>query len=96
MATIRKTFGKEFKAKVAFEALKGDKTTAELSSEHGVHATQIAQWKKELREKLPSLFASKADPEGKQKEKLIDNLYKEIGELQVENNWLKKSCRFES
>jgi transposase-like protein len=46
MGGIRKQFGKEFKAKVTIEAIKGLKTTAELSSEFGVHAIQITQWKK--------------------------------------------------
>ena len=57
MGRILKQFGKEFKAKVAFEALKELKTTAELSSEFSVHLSQINQWKKELREQLPGIFA---------------------------------------
>jgi len=54
---MKKQFSKEFKAKVALEALKGLKTSAEISSEFSVHPTQIAKWKKELREGLPELFA---------------------------------------
>ncbi|MBK8537362.1 MAG: transposase [Candidatus Competibacteraceae bacterium] len=52
----RKQFSSEFKAKVALEALKGEKTLAQLSSEYGVHATQINTWKQQAREKLPELF----------------------------------------
>ena len=94
MGGIRKQFSKEFKAKVALEAIKGLKTTAELSSEFGVHPTQINQWKNELREGLPGLFEGKKSPEEKSKEQLIDTLYKQIGELQVEVNWLKKKLPF--
>ena len=71
MGSIRKQFSKEFKAKVALEAIKGLKTTAELSSEFGVHPTQINQWKNELREGLPALFEGKKSPEEKSKEQLI-------------------------
>jgi len=94
MGRTRKRFSKEFKAKVAFEALKGEKTMAELSSEFGVHVSQITQWKKELVKGLPRLFASKGDPEEKNKEKLIEDLYKRIGQIEMENNWLKKKLPF--
>ena len=94
MGRTRKRFGKEFKAKVAFEAMKGEKTMSELSSEFGAHVSQITKWKKELVEGLPRLFASKGDPEEKNKEKLIEDLYKRIGQIEMENNWLKKKLPF--
>ena len=94
MGRTRKSFSKEFKAKVAFEALKGDQTMAELSNEFGVHATQIAKWKKELADGIPGLFAGKGDPEEKSKDKLIEELYKRIGQIEVENNWFKKKLPF--
>lgn len=94
MGRIRKQFGKEFKAKVAFEALKELKTTAELSSEYSVHPTQINQWKKELRERLPEIFAGGDRPEDKDKDRLIDDLYRQIGQLRVENEWIKKKLPF--
>jgi len=56
MGSMRKYFGKEFKAKVAFEALKNLKTTAELSSEYDVHATQITQWKKRAQKRVAQLI----------------------------------------
>jgi transposase-like protein len=52
----RKTFSKEFKARVALEALRGEKTVAQLASEYGVHATQINAWRKQALEGLPELF----------------------------------------
>lgn len=94
MGRMRKQFSKEFKAKVAIEAIKGLKTTAELSSEFGVHPTQINQWKDELREGLPGIFTGKKSSEEKDKEQLMDMLYKEIGQLQVEVGWLKKKLPF--
>ena len=94
MSRMRKQFSKEFKAKIALEAMKGLKTTAELSSEFGAHATQINQWKQELREGLTGIFAGKKSAEEKDKDQLIDVLYKEIGQLQVEVGWLKKKLPF--
>ena len=94
MNGIRKQFGKEFKAKVALEAIKGLKTSAEISSEYAVHPTRIAQWKKDLREGLPGLFKGKKSAQEKSKDQLIDELYKQIGKLQVENGWLKKKLPF--
>jgi transposase-like protein len=81
-----------FKAKVALEALKGLKTMAELSSEYEVNANLISKWKKQLLENLPDLFqttSTKVNDVEEEKE----NLYKEIGKLQVENEFLKKKYK---
>jgi len=94
MGRTRKRFSKEFMAKVAFEALKGEKTMTELSSEFRVHATQITKWKKKLADNIPEIFAGKGDPDEKSKDKLIEDLYKRIGQIEVENNWLKKKLPF--
>lgn len=90
MAGIRKQFGKEFKAKVALEALKEQKTMAELSSEFGVHQSQIAAWRNQLKEQMASVFGRSESDELKEKDALIEQLYKNIGKLQVESDWLKK------
>lgn len=58
------------------------------------HPTQIAQWKKELKEGMPEIFSSKKDPYEKQKGQLVDELYKQIGQLQGEIGWLKKKLPF--
>ena len=85
----KRKFGKEFKAKVALAALKGDKTTAELSSLYGVHSSLITKWAKQAREQLSEVFADKhSKNQGKQE--LIEELYKRIGQLNVECEWLKK------
>ena len=94
MGTTKKRFSKEFKAKIAIEAIKGTKTTAEISSEFGVHSSQIAKWKNKLRDSLPDIFAGKRDPQEKQNQALVRELYQQIGELQVENGWLKKKLPF--
>lgn len=90
MAGIRKTISPTFKAKVALEAVKGEKTTAQIASYYKVHANQVSRWKKELLENLPALFSDKRKAENKDHEELEGELYKQIGQLKVELEWLKK------
>ena len=87
---MRKQFSNEFKAKVAMEALKGIKTMSELASEYGVHPTQIASWKSQLKDHAAEVFGTPHDKSSKEQKELIDQLYKNIGRMQVENDWLKK------
>ena len=89
---MKKNFGKEFRAKVALEALRGEKTLAELSSEYGVHANVIGQWKKVLLKNASELFEGKREKRNKVKdhEKSVDTLYRKIGKIEMENDWLKK------
>ena len=89
---MRKKFPDEFKAKVALAALKGDKTMAELASEFEVHPSQINTWKSVMKERAADLFSSSAGGAKKLKEQkaTIEDLYSDIGRIQVENNWLKK------
>lgn len=86
----RKKFSKEFKAKVAVEALKGQHTVNELAQEFGVHVSQINRWKKELLESAPEVFGQNKDRETKRMEMEKDQLYRKVGQLQVEVDWLKK------
>ena len=90
MGDMRKRFSTAFKAKVAVEALKGEKTIAELSSEYGVHSNQIRQWKKKLVEELPDIFSDRRKRSEKEGEELTSELYRQIGQLKVELDWLKK------
>ena len=85
----RKLYPKELKARVALEALKENKTVAELSSEYEVHGNMISKWKKQLQDNIADIFIRKNDKEPDAQQQ-IDNLYKEIGRIQVENGWLKK------
>jgi transposase len=90
MLGIRKRHSAGFKAKVALEAVKGEKSIAQLSSEFGVHANQVRQWKKQLLEELPSIFSNKRRKAQKDAEQLESELYRQIGQLKVELDWLKK------
>lgn len=85
----RKLYPKEFKARVALEAVKEVKTIAELSTEYEIHSNMITKWKKQLQENISDIFIRKNDREPNDKE-LIDNLYKQIGKSHVEIDWLKK------
>jgi transposase-like protein len=86
----RKRYSADLKAKVAMEAIRGQKTANELASEYGVHPTQIAQWKKQVLEEMPHIFSRQGRRE-QTEEGLIAALYQEIGQLKVELDWLKKS-----
>lgn len=81
------------KAKVAFEAAKGEKTIAQLASEYGVHPNQITKWKKKLLEELPGIFQDKRVYRDKDRDQLEAELYRQIGELKVELEWLKKKSQ---
>ena len=89
----RKKYPKEFKARVALEAIRGEKTIAEISSEYEVHSNMVTKWKKQLKDNMSDIFIRKNEQEP-DAERKIDNLYKEIGRIQVENAWLKKSSDF--
>ncbi len=86
----RKRYSKEFKVKVALDAIKGQKTAAELASEYRVHVSQINTWKKQALEALPEVFGQGAKREAEEQEAERDLLYQQIGKLQVELEWLKK------
>jgi len=93
MHNLRKRHDAAFKAKVALEAVKGEKTIAQLSSEFGVHANQIRQWRKQLLEELPRLFSDHRKKQEKNEEELRSELYQQIGQLKVELDWLKKKSQ---
>ena len=90
---MRKKHEPAIKARVALEALKGEKTAAQISSEYGVHPTQVTQWKQELIHRSAELFAKPDNTLAKQHEETVDNLHKTIGEITMENNWIKKKLQ---
>lgn len=90
MARGRQTFSAEFKAKVALDAIKGMKTINELAREYQVHPNAISLWKKQMLENIAEIFTSKRGPKTENNEELTDKLYRQIGKLQVELDWLKK------
>jgi len=79
-----------FKARVALEAVRGEKTIAQLASESGLYPNQIGQWKKKVLEDLPMLFSDKRLRHDKSQEELEGELYRQIGQLRMEIDWLKK------
>lgn len=86
----RKRYTNEFKAKVALDAVKSQKTVSELASEYGVHSSQINSWKKQLLEALPEVFSGRKERQEENNEAEKGQLYQHIGKLQVEIDWLKK------
>ena len=87
---MRKSFTANFKAKVALEAVKGERSLAELASRYEVHATQIGQWRKALVEGLPDVFSDRRRKKAKNEQVEKSQLFEEIGRLKVELDWLKK------
>lgn len=87
--TNRKIYSPSEKAVIALEALKGNQTLNELTKKYGVHFTQINRWKKKLKESIVDIF-SQGQQKDLEKEKLIQELYQKIGQLEVERDWLKK------
>jgi transposase-like protein len=91
MKRTRKKHNGSFKAKVALAAIKGDRTIAELASEFGVHPNQIYNWKKQLLDGAASVFeGGDAAVEGPASEAQVDLLYRQIGQLKVENDFLSR------
>lgn len=87
---IRRVHPPAFKAKVAVDALKEQKTIAELASQYAIHPTQITKWKKQALEILAQGFSGKREQKQKNDIELIQELYRQIGRLKVEVDFLKK------
>ena len=90
MGNIRKRHDAALKAKVALEAVKAEKTISEISSEYRVHPNQVRQWRKQLLEELPSIFTDRKKKAERDGDELEAELYRQIGQLKVELDWLKK------
>jgi len=92
MPKKRRKFSGEFKAKVALEAVRGERTINEIAAEYGVHPNQASQWKSQLLENLPEVFSGERDQarQNMVAHKERDELYRQIGQLKVEIDWLKK------
>jgi len=93
MSKKPRTFSPQEKAQVAIATLKGEKTIAQIASEYQVHPTQISLWKKQALENISEIFKDNRRKE-KQSEfehqRQLDNLYKVIGQRDIELDWLKK------
>jgi len=87
----RRKFSPTFKAKVALEAVKNQQTLAELAKKFDVNPVMISKWKAELLENLSAAFEKKDAVEKEDVD--TQELYAQIGQLKVENEFLKKSCK---
>ena len=90
MKRNRKQYSRDFKAKVAMEALKGEETIAELAIRFEVHPTQITKWKRELVAGAANIFGADPNKKIKDEKGLINQLYQQIGQLKVEKDFLEK------
>ncbi len=87
---MRRNFSAEFKAKLALEAIKGERSLSELASKFEVHPNQIRQWKKALLAGMPEIFSDKRRRKEREQEGDEARLFEEIGRLKIELDWLKK------
>jgi len=90
MSKIRRNHSPQFKAKVAVEALQGEKTVHEIAAKYQVHPTQVTQWRRQLMDQAAEVFAGKLAPStetGTDREALLAN----IGSLTVERDFLSKA-----
>ena len=90
MKQQRKKHSGAFKAKVALEAVKAERTLNELAGHFEIHPTQVVQWKQRLVAGASDLFTGGIDRAAAQEAQLRDRLYQEIGQMKVELDWLKK------
>ena len=86
---MKKTYSSKFKSQIALEAIRGDKTIAQMASEHNLHPNQVSQWKKKLLQDASDVFATKKEKQAKE-EYPQDDLLRKIGQLNVEVDFLRK------
>jgi transposase len=92
MTTTRKQHSPKFKAQVAVEAIRGEKTLSQLGSQFKVHPIQIAKWRKAALERLPELFVDGRTRQTNPGEAETDALFEQIGRQKVELEWIKQKA----
>jgi transposase-like protein len=92
MTTTRRQYSAKFKARVALEALRGERTLNQLASQFHVHPVQIGHWRKTAMEQLGDVFADGRQRKARDGEVEKEALFEEIGRLKVELDWLKKKA----
>lgn len=93
MHGMRRQHDAAVKAKVALEAIKGEKTIAQIAGEYGIHPNQIRLWRDRALAVLPGVFSKGAAKSEKDHAELEEELFRQIGRLKVENDWLKKKSQ---
>jgi len=86
--TRRRRFTADFKARVALDALRGDKTIQEIAAKHKVHPNQVSTWKRQAVDGLGEVFSNGADRAVRDHETEVRDLHAKIGELMVERDFL--------
>jgi len=90
----RRVFNASFKAKVALEALRERQTVEQIAKKYELHPNQVSTWKKEFISNAAAAFdGGTATEESKNQEETIEKLYAQIGQLKVENDWMKKKLQ---
>src|SRR5882724_9330398 len=92
MSKKRRLHSPDLKAKVGLEALKGIEPIHTIAARYQIHPVQVSQWKKEAAERLPEVFAGKPDTDAAAAKAREDELYRKIGRLEMELEWLKKKA----
>ncbi len=90
---MKKIFTPQQKAQVAVAAIKGEKTISQIAGLYEVHPTQIQAWKKQALSVLPEIFSDKRKKENQTQDQLINELYKIVGQRDIELEWLKKKLQ---
>ena len=91
--TTRRRFSADFKARVALDALRGDKTIQEIATKHKVHPNQVSTWKRQAMDGLGEVFSNGADRAGQDHEAEVHDLHAKIGQLTVERGFLAKGLK---
>jgi len=91
--TKRRNFTADFKAKVALEALRGDKTIQEIATRHKVHPNQVSTWKRQAIDGLGEVFSNGTGRAGQDHESEVHDLHAKIGQLTVERDFLAKGLK---
>ena len=94
MSNIKRNHSAGFKAKVALELIKGTETVSSVCSRYSIHPTQAGKWKQQVAEGMETVFSDKRSDEMKNKNEVIDELHRQIGQMKVEMDWLKKKLNF--
>ncbi len=91
--TVRRRFTAEFKARVALDALRGDKTIQEIAARHKVHPNQVSSWKRQALDGLGAVFSNGVDRARRDHESEVRDLHAKIGELTVERDFLARGLK---